>query len=242
VQGLLDARARLNADFQRVAGEQILSTQGVRSPQELVTKMYGDVNFTNKFMRQYGADKDSVNAVRAFMLDDIVRAGDPVAMLSDRNRAAIFNRVFGPTYAQKVQDFATTTQRLSVDPTRVAFRTDMVPKTVVEEVTGSSPEQIVSRALNPVSGNLYAVTSTFSKFWARQAARETETKLINLLSNPTDAVQLMRTLERSKKGISPDDLLKMADIGRKYGIDWVKESASNITSGAARGAVQQSQE
>jgi len=95
---------------------------------------------------------------------------------------------------------------------------------------------------NPVSGALYAVTSTFSKFWARQAARGTEAKLIDLLSNPTDAVQLMRTLEKSKKGLSPDDLLKMADIGRKYGIDWVKESASNITSGAARGAVQQSQE
>ncbi len=242
VQGLLDARARLNADFQRVAGEQILSTQGVRSPQELVTKMYGDVKFTNKFMQQYGADKDSVNAVRAFMLDDIVRAGDPVAMLSDRNRAAVFNRVFGPTYAQKVQDFATATQRLSVDPTRVAFRTDMVPKTVVEEVTGSSPEQIVSRAMNPVSGKLYAVTSTFSKFWARQAARETEAKLINLLSNPADAVQLMRTLEKTKKGLSPDDLLKMTDIGRKYGIDWAKEAATDITSGAARGAVQQSQE
>ena len=242
VQGLIDARTRLNADFQRVAGEQIISAQGVRSPQELVTKMYGDVKFTNKFMQQYGADKDSVNAVRAFMLDDIVRAGDPAAMLSDRNRAAVFNRVFGPTYAQKVLDFATTTQRLSVDPTRVAFRTDMVPKTVVEEVTGSSPEQIASRVFNPVSGALYAVTSTFSKFWARQAARQTEAKLIDLLSNPTDAVQLMTALEKSKKGISPEDLLKMADIGRKYGIDWAKETATNITSGAARGAVQQSQE
>lgn len=242
VQGLIDARTRLNADFQRVAGEQIISAQGVRSPQELVNKMYGDVKFTNKFMQQYGADKDSVNAVRAFMLDDIVRAGDPAAMLSDRNRAAVFNRVFGPTYAQKVLDFATTTQRLSVDPTRVAFRTDMVPKTVVEEVTGSSPEQIASRVFNPVSGALYAVTSTFSKFWARQAARQTEAKLIDLLSNPTDAVQLMTTLERSKKGLSPEDLLKMADIGRKYGIDWAKEAATDITSGAARGAMQQSQE
>lgn len=242
VQQLLGAKARLNADFQRVAGEQIISAQGVKSPQELVNKMYGDVKFTNKFMQQYGADTDSVNAVRAFMLDDIVRAGDPVALLSDRNRAAVFNRVFGPTYAQKVADFAVATQRLSVDPTRVAFRTEMVPKTVVEEVTGSSPEQIASRVFNPVSGALYAVTSTFSKFWARQAARQTEEKLINLLSNPTDAVQLMRTLEKTKKGLSPEDLMKIAEIGRRYGIDWAKEAASDIGSGAARGAVQQSQE
>lgn len=239
VQGLLDAKARLNSQFQRVAGEQIIGQQGVRSPQELVNKMYGDVKFTNKFMQQYGADKDSVNAVRAFMLDDIVRSTDPVAMLSDRNRAAVFNRVFGPTYAQKVADFATTTQRLSVDPTRVAFRTEMVPKTVVEEVTGSSPEQIASRVFNPVSGALYAVTSTFSKFWARQAARQTEEKLISLLSNPADAVQIMRTLEKSKKGLSPEDLMKMADIGRRYGIDWAREAVADLTSGAARGATQQ---
>jgi hypothetical protein len=177
VQGLLDARARLNADFQRVAGAQILSTQGVRSPQELVTKMYGDVNFTNKFMRQYGADKDSVNAVRAFMLDDIVRAGEPVAMLSDRNKAAIFNRVFGPTYAQKVQDFAVASDRLSRDITNVAFRGETTPKTPVEQLTGIPPEQIISRFTNPVSGPFYAVTSLFSKFWAKKASYATEEKL-----------------------------------------------------------------
>jgi len=242
VQGLLDARARLNTDFQRVAGEQILSTQGVRSPQELVTKMYGDVNFTNKFMKQYGADTDSVNAVRAFMLDDIVRAGDPVAMLADRNRAAIFNRVFGPTYAQKVQDFAVASDRLSRDITNVAFRGETVPKTPIEQLTGVPPEQILSRIYNPVSGPVYAVTSLFSKFWAKKASDATEEKLKQLLLNPADAVRVFQTVQPRTGTVSADKLRDLADIGRKYGIDWVQEAAADFASGAARGAVQQSQE
>jgi hypothetical protein len=32
------------------------------------------------------------------------------------------------------------------------------------------------------------------------------------------------------------------EVGRKYGIQWVTDAANDITSGAARGAVQQSQE
>ena len=243
VQRLLTERTRLNADFQRVAGDQILSKEGVKSPQELVNKMYGDVNFTNKFMSKsgYGADKDSVNAVRSFMLDDIVNASDPIAMLSDRNRAAVFNRVFGPTYAQKVADFAVASGRMKVDPTKVAFRTETVPKTGIEEITGSSPQQIISRFMNPVSGPLYAATSTASKFWARQASANTTAKMMALLSDPSEAVKFMSLLEKSKKSLSPENLEELARIGAKHGINWVKDAVSDITTGAARGAAQQTQ-
>lgn len=244
VQMLLNERARLNADFRRVAGEQILSAEGVRSPQELVNKMYGDINFTNKFMSRggYGENKDAVNAVRAFMLDDIVNSADPVALLSDRNRAAVFNRVFGPTYAQKVQDFATATQRLGTDISQVAFRGETVPKTPIEQLTGVPPEQILSRIYNPVSGSFYAVTSLFSKFWAKKASEATEDKLKALLLNPTDAIKVFQTVQPKTGGITPEKLRELTDIGRKYGIDWVRDAAADIATGAARGAVQQTVE
>jgi hypothetical protein len=242
VQSLLDAKTRLNADFQRVAGEQILSTQGVRSPQELVSKMYGDVKFTNKFMSQYGADKDSVNAVRAFMLDDIVRSGDPIAMLADRNKSAVFNRVFGPTYAQKVQDFAVVSDRLTRDITQVAFRGETVPKTPIEQLTGVPPEQILSRIYNPVSGATYAITSLFSKFWAKKASDATEARLKELLLNPSDAVKVFQAVQPGKQGFDPKKLQDAVEIGRKYGINWVQDAAADVTSGAARGAAQQPQE
>lgn len=242
VQRLIDTRNRINADFQRAAGEQILSTEGVRGPQELVNRMYGDINFTNRFMTQYRTNKDAVNAVRAFMLDDIVKATDPVGMLTDRNRAAIFNRVFGPKYAQNVADFATAVSRLGDDKTQVAFRGETVPKTPIEQLTGVPPEQILSRIYNPVSGKLYAITSVFSKFWAKKASEATEEKLKALLLNPADSIKVFQAVQPKTGAISPEKLAELVEIGRRYGIDWVQEAASNITSGAARGAVQQSQE
>jgi hypothetical protein len=242
VQQLIDSRNRLNADFQRVAGEQILSKEGVRSAQELVGKMYGDIKFTNKFMSQYGADKDAVNAARAFMLDDIVRSGDPIAMLADRNKAAVFNRVFGPTYAQKVQDFATAADRLSRDVTQVAFRQETTPKTTFEQVTGTTPQQVYSRFMNPVAGKGYAISTIFSNFWAKKASEATEAKLKELLLNPSDAVRVFQAIQPTKQGFDQQKLKDAVEIGRKYGIDWVKDAANDIMSGAQRGAVQQSQE
>jgi len=240
VQSLINQRNRLNADFQRVAGEQIVSKEGFKNPQELVSKMYGDINFTNKFMSNsgYGQNKDAVNAVRSYMLDDVVQSGDPVALLNDRNKAAIFNRVFGPTYAQKVQDFATVSERMVKDITNVPFRGETVPKTPIEQLTGIPPEQIISRIYNPVSGATYAMTSLFSKFWANKASAATEEKLKALLLNPSDAVKVFQAVQPRVSGFDQQKIQDAIDVGKKYGIQWVDDAVNDLRTGAARGAVQ----
>jgi hypothetical protein len=242
VQQLIAQRNRLNAEFQRVAGDQIISAEGMGSAQDLVSKMYGDVKFTNKFMQQYGANKDSVNAVRAFMLDDLINAKDPIAALTDRNNAAVFNRVFGPTYAQKVQDFVTVSDRLAKDITNVPFRGETVPKTPIEQLTGVPPEQILSRIYNPVSGATYAITSLFSKFWAKKASEATEARLKELLLNPSDAVKVFQAVQPRAAGFDQKKIQDAIDVGRKYGIQWVADAVQDLTTGAARGAVQEPQE
>ena len=242
VQQLIAQRSRLNAEFQRVAGDQIISAQGMGSAQDLVNKMYGDVKFTNKFMQQYGANKDSVNAVRSFMLDDLVSSKDPIAALSDRNNAAVFNRVFGPTYAQKVQDFVTVTDRLAKDITNVPFRGETVPRTPIEQLTGVPPEQILSRIYNPVSGATYAITSLFSKFWAKKASEATEARLKELLLNPTDAIKVFQAVQPRAAGFDQKKIQDAIDVGRKYGVQWVADAAQDLATGAARGAVQEPQE
>ena len=242
VQQLIAQRSRLNAEFQRVAGDQIISAQGMGSAQDLVNKMYGDVKFTNKFMQQYGANKDSVNAVRSFMLDDLVSSKDPIAALSDRNNAAVFNRVFGPTYAQKVQDFVTVTDRLAKDITNVPFRGETVPRTPIEQLTGVPPEQILSRIYNPVSGATYAITSLFSKFWAKKASEATEARLKELLLNPSDAVKVFQAVQPRAAGFDQKKIQDAIDVGRKYGVQWVADAVQDLTTGAARGAVQEPQE
>lgn len=240
VQDLINQKARLNADFQRVAGEQILGKEGFSTPQQLVTKMYGDIKFTNKFMSNsgYGQNKDAVNAVRSFMLDDIVNSADPLAALTDRNKSAVFNRVFGPTYAQKVADFATTSDRLLKDITQVPFRGETVPKTPVEMLTGIPPEQIISRIYNPVSGPVYAITSLVSKYWAKQASEKTEERLKNLLLNPADAVKVFQAVQPNVAAIDPKKVRDAIEVGRKYGIQWVQDAVEDFATGAARGATQ----
>jgi hypothetical protein len=241
VQALINQKNRLNTDFQRVAGEQILGKEGFSSPQQLVNKMYGDLNFTTKFMSNsgYGQNKDAVNAVRSFMLDDIVNSADPVGLLSDRNKAAVFNRVFGPTYAQKVSDFATVSDRLLKDITQVPFRGETVPKTPIETLTGIPPEQIISRIYNPVSGPLYAITSLFSKYWANQASKQTEAKLKELLLNPSDAVKVFQAVQPKVAGFDQKKIQDAIDVGKKYGIQWVADAVNDLSTGAARGAIQQ---
>jgi hypothetical protein len=237
VQRLLGKKAALESDFRRVAGEQLIRDRGFSNPAELVSRMYSDRSFTNKLLNQYGANKDILNAVRSYMLDDIVQAADPVAMLNDRNRAAVFNRVFGPTYAQKVSDFAVAAERLSKDPTQVSFRGETLPRTPVEQLIGVPPEQIISRIYNPVSGWLYAVTSTFSKFWANAASKATEEKLKALLLNPTDAVKVFEAVAPKAQKFDPTKINEAIRIGKKYGIQWIEDAVNDLTTGAARGAV-----
>ena len=238
VQALLNYKARLNEQFKRVAGDQIISSGGFNSPQELVSKMYGDVDFTNKFMKQYGANKDAVNAARSFMLDDIVTSGDPIGLLNDRNKAAVFNRVFGPTYAAKVADFATVSNRLQRDITDVSFRGETVPKTPIEALTGIPPEQIISRIYNPVSGVTYAITSLASKFWAKKASEMTEARIKELLLNPADAVKVFNAVKPRIDQLDRAKIDEAIAVGKKYGIQWVKDAVDDIQSGAARGALQ----
>jgi hypothetical protein len=225
-----------------VAGDQIISNEGLRNPQELVTKMYGDVDFTNKFMRQYGADKDAVNAARSFMLDDIVSSKDPIALLNDRSKAAVFNRVFGPTYAQKVADFATVSNRLQRDISDVSFRGETVPKTPIEAMTGIPPEQIISRIYNPVSGTTYAITSLFSKFWAKKASEMTEARIKELLLNQTDAVKVFNAVKPRIDQLDRAKIEEAIEVGKKYGIQWVKDAVDDIQSGATRGVLRASEQ
>jgi len=240
VQVLLAERKRLDDAFREVAGNQIIKGEGFDNAQDLVTKMYGDVNFTNKFMSKsgYGENKDAVNAVRSFMLDDIVKSGDPIGLLNDRSKSAVFNRVFGPTYAQKVADFATVSNRITKDLTNVPFRTETVAKTPVEMLTGIPPEQIISRIYNPVSGVTYAITSLASKFWANQASKMTEQRIKELLLNPADAVKVFNAVQPKINQFDRTKLDEAIAVGKKYGINWVADAANDAMSGAARGAVQ----
>ena len=240
VQKLNDYKNRLNANFTKVAGDELLRLEG-KSTQQLVNSMYGSKEFTDGFLRKYGGNKDNLNAIRSFMLDDIVSSGNPIEVLSDRNKSAIFNRVFGPTYSEKVKDFAVAADRLTKDITNVPFRGETVPKTPIEQMIGVPPETILSRFYNPVSGPVYAMSYIFSKFWAKQALEGTEQKLKDILLNPKDAMKVMSVVGSQAKSIDLKKVKEASDVMTRYGIDYVNAATRDFLTGGARGQVQQMQ-
>jgi len=240
VQALLARRRDLDEAFRRAAGDRLISESGFRSPAELTQRMYSDLSFTNRFMKQYGTNSDDVRAVRAFMLDDIVQSNDPVAFLNDRSKAAVLNSVFGSTYANKIKGFALASERLKFDPTNVAFKPETVPKTSIEEITGTSPQSIMSRITQPVAGATYAITSLISRYLAKQTNEETERRLKEILLNPEDAIRIFSAV--SKRADEKEAFKTAMAIGKKYGIDFAQMLRQDLQSGAARGAVLPSQE
>jgi hypothetical protein len=149
----------------------------------------------------------------------------------------VFNRVFGPTYAQKVGDFVEISSRLNRDPSNVSFRGETIPKTPIEEATGIPPEMILSRFNNPVSGKFYAMTSLFSKWWAGSVAKSTEEKLKNLLLNPADAQKVFAAIPDKQGAFDVKKINAAVDAGKRYGLNWVEDAIADISSGAARGAI-----
>lgn len=240
VQALLTRSRDLDQAFRRVAGERLISESGFRSPAELTQRMYADPAFTSQFMKRYGTTSDDVKAVRSFMLDDIVQSNDPVAFLNDRSRAAVLSNVFGPTYAKKIQGFALAAERLKFDPTNVSFKPETVPKTSIEEITGTSPQSIVSRITQPVAGATYAITSLISRYLAKQTNEETERRLKEILLNPEDAVKIFSAV--SARADEKQALKTALGIGKKYGVDFADMLRRDLQSGAVRGAVSPSQE
>ena len=124
------------------------------------------------------------------------------------------------------------------DISDVSFRGETVPKTPIEKVTGIPPEQIISRFYNPVSGVTYAMTSLISKFWAKKASELSEARLKELLLNPSDAIKVFAAVKPRVDQIDRAKIDEAIRVGKKYGIDWVRDAAQDVQSGAIRGVLQ----
>jgi len=63
-----------------------------------------------------------------------------------------------------------------------------------------------------------------------------------LLLNPNEAVKVFQAVQPRVDNMNYKKFEEAINIGKKYGIDWVKDAANDITTGAARGAIQEAQQ
>ena len=138
-------KVRINNAFTEARKGNLLQLEG-KTAQDIVNNLYSNPANVDRFLRTHGSNIDTLNAVRSFMLDDILSAQNPVEALADRTRKATYDKVFGPTYAKNVENLAEAARRLSVNPADVKFNVKEVPTTPVEKALGVTPEEFIAAA------------------------------------------------------------------------------------------------
>jgi hypothetical protein len=227
-------KVRINNAFTEARKGNLLQLEG-KTAQDIVNNLYSNPANVDRFLRTHGSNIDTLNAVRSFMLDDILSAQNPVEALADRTRKATYDKVFGPTYAKNVENLAEAARRLSVNPADVKFNVKEVPTTPVEKALGVPPEEVISKLRNPIASTTWAVSSILSKFWAKQTAAATDEKLKALLLDPKATKILSEALTPKADGtLDLTAAKKLVDLGKKAGIDWTTMVIDDAARGAAR--------
>lgn len=227
-------KVRINNAFTEARKGNLLQLEG-KTAQDIVNNLYSNPTNVDRFLRTHGSNIDTLNAVRSFMLDDILSAQNPVEALTDRTRKATYDKVFGPTYAKNVENLAEAARRLSVNPADVKFNVKEVPTTPIEQLVGVPPEEIISKLRNPIASTTWAVSSILSKFWAKQTAAATDEKLKALLLDPKATKILSEALTPKADGtLDLTAAKKLVDLGKKAGIDWTTMVIDDAARGAAR--------
>ena len=227
-------KVRINNAFTEAKKNKLLQLEG-KTAQEIVSGLYSKPANVDQFLRTYGSNVDTLNAVRSFMLDDVLSATDPIAALTDRTRKATYDKVFGPTYIKNVESLAEASKRLADNPANVKFNVEEVPKTGFERVTGTSPESALSQVRNPVASTAYAVSSLLSKFWAKQTAEATDAQLKALLLNPQEVKKLSQAFTPKADGSL--DLTKVNSAlksAQKFGVNLLEMAINDAAMGAVR--------
>ena len=156
------------------------------TPQQIVNKAYSDTRFTKDFLEKYGKEPATLNALRAWMLDDILISPESLKLVTgDKNKVATFERVFGFGYTAKLEQLASVADTLKKNPAAITFDLKSAPKDVLQQfVPGVSIPNVASRMRNPIMSTQQAVIELFSKSLAAKTELGYESRLKQLLLDP----------------------------------------------------------
>jgi len=243
-QELMNAKSALDSKFIKTAKDRILQVENMTA-QQIVNKLYSEKGYADKLMGglnktlgfsgQQAISQDGLKAVRSFLLDDIISSSKPIDVLNERSKAAVINRVFGPTYADQLKNLAVVADRLTFDPANVVINAKTVDKDIIEAITGSSPERAYSLLVtNPVVSKEVAFISLLNRYFNRQATEATNKKMQEILLDPEIAAKVFRSLQ--ERGKIDFDSFKTAaqNVAKKTGSDFGEMLLKDIRAGALR--------
>lgn len=213
----------------------ILKAVGVNA-QEIVNRMYSSKSFTDDFVKQYGNDKDAMNAARSFLLDDIIKSSNPIDVLNDRTRAGVYDKVFGSAYKDAVKNIAIVSDRMTKNPSAVAVNFKGIDADMLTNMIGMKPERITSLFMtNPVVSKPVAIMTVLNRFFNKKAGEIVERDMKQLLLDREGGVRLLHSLKVAKNGgVDLDRLNAFAKWAESKGIDFTKMLKDDAAAGAVR--------
>ena len=235
VQELLNQKRALEGNFVKQAEAQLIKLEG-KSAQEIVSGMYGSSNFTERFMRQHGSNPDKLKAVRSFLLDDILSSKNPLEVLSDRSKSATFNRVFGPTYSEKVKQLSVIADRITKNPSDVLVDLPKISQDIFTGTVGTSlPSTISLLVTNPVVSTPVAVSMLLNRFFNKRAGAIADQEMKDILSDPQKAVELFKAFQpKITENMAKESTRRLTALAKKTGVNFVDMLKSDLQSGALR--------
>lgn len=248
VNQLLNQKRALDGNFVKQAENRILKLEG-KSAQEIVSELYRSPQFVEKFMGRHmavdsslglksagGANADTLKAIRSFLLDDITSAKDPISVLADRSKAQVFNRVFGPTYSDKVKQLAIIADRITKNPSDVLIDLPKISQDIFTGTVGTSlPSTISLLVTNPVVSTPVAVSMLLNRFFNKQAGKLADQQMKDMLSDPEMAVSMFKAFRpKIDAAIIENTNKQLQSIAKKAGVNFVDMLLSDIKSGVSR--------
>jgi hypothetical protein len=237
---LQNAKMRLDAQFRTARGEKIIEAEG-KTATQLLNELRTNPGKVDQFLNTYGKDKDTLNALRSFALDDVLSSGNPMEALKGKKNAGLYNRLFGTAYADRVERLADLAQRLDRNPADVTVKTDKAIQDALQKVTGVPTPQLYSIARDRVASPHQKVFAILTKSLTAKAGEAADRKLAEALLDPVLVRKLLVEAEAAAKNGSIDagNIAKaLADAG----VSFAEDVGAGIATGAARGAINAEQE
>lgn len=243
VSKLLKEREDLASTFTKLQQDKISEIMQM-SPQAIVNKIYNDGRFTKIVLDKFERSPEALNALRSWMLDDILISPQSIKTLTeDKNKVSAFARVFGMTYLERVRKFAEVADTLKRNPADIGHDLTSAPKDVLEQMMpGVSIPAVASRMRNPIMSTKQAVVELLSRSMAAKTALSYEARLKDLLLDPKKINEVLDDLNIVNEGgqiSAKSTLAKALEYGIKWGIITHPTTIGNhVVSGGMVGATQ----
>lgn len=236
VASILARKEEVSGLHTKMLQQKIMDTAGM-SPSEIVKKMETDDKFVSQVLKQYPKESKPLKALQAFALDDILNSPTPlVDLLKDKNKASMYNRVFGPGYTKVVEELATIANTLKTDPNKIRFNVEKgVSKDLLQEFTNVPASQMFSKLRNPIMSKWQALMELGSKSLTERANNEYERQMKELFLNPDKLKEFIAAVKPVNGAIEPDRLFSFA---KKNGLPYILTEAEKARKSVFKGSVQ----